>query len=190
MLLNSQILFSGVLVAKSRPAVYGRIAQSFHWLSAALILIMAPMGLIMVRMADSTLRNSLYRVHVTIGMLVVVLTLARLVWAFLESQPDSPAGIQGRHVWLYKGVHYLFYVILFALGSTGAGMLLISGIGLFPGNVTPQAITQGILPQSGHMLMSRIFMALLAAHLFGIFQYQFTKEDVLNRMGLKLGMGK
>jgi hypothetical protein len=42
------------------------------------------------------------------------------------------------------------------------------------------------------LLNSLIFSSgvLVAVHLFGIFQYQFTKGDVLNRMGLKFGMGK
>jgi cytochrome b561 len=170
------------MALRSTTITYGRVAQALHWITFLLILPLAPMGLTMVGMADGPTKTMLYQVHVWLGMLVALLTIFRAVWRFTEPTPANPAGITGPHVWLYKGVHILFYVILLGLGLSGLGILAVSG--LTPFNVTPESINRDAQPIAGHFVMSRVYLALLVAHLVGVFRYQFFQGNVFARMGL------
>lgn len=167
---------------RSTTATYGRVAQALHWITFLLILPLAPLGLIMVGMADGPTKTSLYQTHVLLGLTVALLTVVRAVWRFTEPTPVIPAGITGPHVWLYKGVHLLFYVVLIGLGLSGLGILGLSG--LTPFSVAPEAINRDVPPIAGHFVLSRLYLVLLVLHLVGVFRYQFFEGNVFARMGL------
>lgn len=176
---------------RSSTAAYGRVAQALHWVTFVLILPLAPMGLIMVGMDDGATRTSLYQAHVFLGLTVAALTVVRAIWRFTEPTPAVPAGITGPHRWLYSGVHLLFYVVLLGLGLSGMGILALSG--LTPFNVAPEAINHDVPPVAGHFLLSRVYIALLVAHLAGVIRYQFFEGNVFARIGLgwlKIGKQK
>jgi len=167
---------------RSTPAGYGRVAVTLHWISAALIVPLVPIGLTMVGMESGPTKAALYQTHVWIGLSVGLLTLVRAVWRFREPTPTVPAGISGAHVWLHKGVHMLFYVVLLSLAASGMGIIALSG--LTPFSVSPEAINRGAPPILGHWWLTRIYTALFAAHLLGVLRYQFADGDVIARMGL------
>ena len=66
-------------------AGYSGIAQATHWLSALLILTMIPLGLIMTGIESDSGQQSLYQVHVGLGLVVLVLTATRLVTLVLNA---------------------------------------------------------------------------------------------------------
>lgn len=167
---------------RSTPAGYGRVAVTLHSVSVALIMPLVPIGLTMVGLESGPTKAALYQTHVLIGLSVGLLTLVRTVWRLREPTPTVPAGISGAHVWLYKGVHVLFYVVLLSLAASGMGILAFRG--LTPYNLTPEALNHDAPPILGHWWLSRIYMALFAAHLLGVARYQFADGDVIARMGL------
>jgi cytochrome b561 len=77
---------------KSTLSTYGRIAQAFHWLSTFFILAMLPLGLAMTRLAEGPVKTFLYQAHVGLGLLVLVLTAARILWRFIEPTPEPRQG--------------------------------------------------------------------------------------------------
>jgi cytochrome b561 len=174
---------------RSTKETYGRGAVWFHWISALLILVMAPVGMIMVDMEDGAAQQLLYRSHTLVGMLVLLITLVRIVWRLREPTPDVPAGITGGHALFYKGVHISLYVIILALTLTGSGMMVLSGQPMPPAPLDV-GLFDGLAPQAGHSLLSKVFIALFVAHLGGALLYQFTQGNVLKRMGLNLPIGK
>jgi cytochrome b561 len=169
---------------RSDASKYGKIAQAFHWISALLIFAMLPMGLLMTRIADGATKNTLYKAHVAIGVLVLVLTILRIIWLFVEPRPETPPGLSPARAWVLKGVHVLLYALLLLLAVSGVGMLLGSGIGLSIGGLTPDAILRDLTGLKVHGITSKLYIALLIAHIGGVLQYQFTKSDVLSRMGV------
>lgn len=169
---------------KSTTLNYGRIAQIFHWLSALLILALIPMGLTMTRMAEGSTQTSLYRAHVGVGLIVLLLTTARIVWRFVEPSPEIPSQITGMRKLAFKGIHILQYIVLVLMLASGVAILLSSGLGLSPANVLPEAISPDLPPVGGHALLSKVFIVLLLAHLGGMIEYQLFHGDVLGRMGL------
>lgn len=171
---------------KSTQTAYGRAAVWFHWLSALLILLMAPIGLIMVRMPDGASgQQILYRAHIFMGILVLLLSLGRIIWRFIDVQPKMPAGLQGVQLWIYRLTHYGLYIFLIAMLSTGIGMLALSGAPLPP---APLDVTvfRDLSPRAGHGVFSKVFIVLFFLHLGGVLMHQFREGDVLRRMGVNL----
>lgn len=169
---------------KSSTQVYGKLAVWLHWISMVLILVLAPLGTIMVRLGDNPVRANLYSLHDAIGVVVLVLTLARVLWRALDRDPEPPAGIQGLHLTFFKGVHFLLYVALLSLTITGLGMLSASGVGLSLSSLSPELIATEMQPRIGHSLLSKLFIALFFAHLGGVILHQVQKGDILHRMGI------
>jgi len=168
---------------KGTTTQYGRLAQLFHWLSALLIIVLWPLGYFMVRMQETATQTALYRVHVAIGLLVAVLTIVRVIWHFVDQTPEPPPGLTSINSKLFQWTHNFLYIFLLVLAASGVAMLLSSGLGLLPGNVSPQAIDDS-LPQLAHSQLSKIFLLLLVAHLAGVVRYQRTKGNTLARMGI------
>lgn len=175
---------------KSNLSGYGRIAQAFHWLSAFLILAMLPLGLVMTRLAEGAAKTFLYQAHVGLGLLVLGLTAARIVWRFVEPTPEAPAGLSPLHKFGFKTVHFLLYLMLVVLLFSGVGMLLLSGLSLSPAGVLPQAVAPDLPPVFVHRIVARIYMLLLLAHLGGVLLHQFTAVRVMGRMGMGWFPGK
>lgn len=169
---------------KSSTQVYGKLAVSLHWISLLLILVLAPLGTIMVRLGENPIRANLYRLHATIGIVVLLLTLARVLWRAIDRDPDPPQGLAGKHLTLFKAVHFLLYVALLSLTITGLGMLNATGVGLSLSALSPELITAEMQPRIGHSLISKLFIALFFAHLGGVLLHQVQKGDILHRMGI------
>lgn len=176
------------MTLRSSSSTYGRVAVILHWAVVLLIMPMVSLGLTMVGMEPGPDKDSFYRTHAILGLVVGALTLVRAIWRFTEPTPALPAGISGNHAWLYKGVHIGFYVVIISLALSGMGTLALSGLNAF--TVTAQAINRDAPSITGHFILSRIYMALFALHLLGVLRYQFGEGNVFARMGLgwlKLG---
>lgn len=167
-----------------KPAVYTRTMQLFHWSGALLILGLWLLGVVMHEMADTPLKTQLYRVHVGIGLLTLILTVARIVWLFVGKRPEDlamPAWRRLAFVWN----HRLLYLIVALLLVSGVGMLVLSGIGISLANVIPAAI-QDVPPRTVHGIASKLFLALFVMHFVGVVHYQFTEGETFARMGVAL----
>jgi len=71
---------------------YGAVAMSLHWLIAAAIrLFMFWLGPFMANLPETDPRQfPLFQLHKSIGLTILVLTLARLAWRLLNPVPDLP----------------------------------------------------------------------------------------------------
>ncbi len=170
---------------KSTTTSYGKFAQMFHWLSAILILLMLPLGLVMHRIPDGSLQNTLYRAHIVVGLLVLLITAARVAWRFIEPTPQPPIELGLVRRWLFKTVHLLQYLVLIGLLVTGVGMMWTSGIGLSLFSLDAHDIAYGA-SVVWHARLSKLFIGLLLAHFVGVFEYQLLKGNILARMGVML----
>ena len=171
---------------KSTPIQYGRVTQLLHWLSALLILFLIPMGFLM-QTVDEGARLSLYRTHVTLGILELGVTLVRLGWRWFDSPPEPPPGLAGMDLLAYKTVHWLLYLSLLVLTVSGIALNVISGLGDILLGATPGRIPENLsvyLPRTLHGITARLYIGLLIAHIAGVVSYQATEGDVLKRMGL------
>lgn len=171
------------MAKKIKPETYGRVTQIIHWLSALLIIGLLIFGTVMTRLGDGATKTQMYQTHVLIGLTVLVLTAVRLIWRLVEPWPTDPPGLSTNRARAFKWNHILLYVFLIPLLFSGVGMLLLSNLGLSPGNVMPEAI-KDVPPRTFHDIGSKLVLLLFLMHVVGVLQYQFTKGDTLGRMGL------
>lgn len=175
------------MLSQSTSEQYGLKAQRYHWLSAVLIIVMIPLGLVMKNVETEATKNILYRGHVIIGALILLITVARVAWRRKDFSPGPPEGLSGLHLRAFNAIHVLLYVLIFVLTLSGIGTLVSSGIGsiLAGSSATPIPVDLGdVAPARAHGITAKIYIALLVAHIGGVVFHQTTKSDVFHRMGI------
>ncbi len=170
-------------MAKNTSAVYGRVSIWLHWISALLIIGLAIFGTVMTRIGAGATQNQMYQFHTTIGVIVLVLTAARLVWRFVDPWPPAPKELTGGRRQLFKWNHVLLYGVLVVMLASGPAMLLASGLSLPVQNLTPDMIND-VLPRTTHDIASKLFMLLFVTHVAGVIMHQRDAGNALGRIGL------
>ena len=168
---------------QSTDTRYGTVARGLHWISAALVLILVPLGLAMTRIGDGD-NTTLYRIHVALGLLVALLTIIRVAWRVIEPSPTPPPMSPWRRA-LYLANHYALYIGLFALATTGIAVLLSNDLTPFPTEVVAAEV-EDVRAGDAHFVLALIYSGLFLMHIAGVLSYQRTKADVLSRMGLNV----
>ncbi len=178
---------------------YSGIAIAFHWAIAALIL-----GNILIawtmgsRSIDKSTAFALFQLHKSIGLLVLVLSVGRLLWRIMNPPPPLPTSMKGWERTLSEGVHALFYVLM--IGTPLVGWMIVSAsptgiptlfFGLFQwphiapladASLSAKKAMQESLGQA-HGAAAWVILALLALHVAGALKHQFIdKEHYLVRM--------
>ena len=163
---------------------YPRSRQVLHWVSAALILLMIPTGLIMARTLDDGLRLTLYQAHLLGGWAIVALMLTRVVLRF-RRPVSAPSGLAPWNRALYLGVHWTVTLFPLALAASGTFAILQNDIGpMLQAGSPPPATLDVAQARDAHETGAYLFMALLVVHVAGVLRYQATRGDVLRRMGV------
>jgi len=146
---------------------YDPIAQTFHWLTVALVLaayILSEGG--PESRVFSTEVDGVRRIHETLGLLVFAVVVLRLIWRMIEQPPDQRQG-PGWMVASSRLVHWLLYVLLVALPLTA-----IFGSWWEGHPVTPQGFDIAPLVSENHtlgqfVLLSWKFTPRLAMSFYG-----------------------
>lgn len=171
--------------AKSSAERYGTVALSLHWASAALILALVPLGFSMQAASGET-KLILYHAHAILGVLVGLLTLARLIWWLaLDRKPQAQFGspVQRR---LAKAVHGGLYLALVVLAVSGLVLTVSSGLAsaFLAGDWAQMPTSYADLPpRRAHGFMARVLIALFVMHLVGALYHHWIRRDgTLGRM--------
>ena len=169
------------MTARSMNTGYGKVAVGLHWGTAVLVLGQMALGLSMARVAGGD-SDGMYRAHVAIGLVIGLLTLARIAWRVIEPSPTPPP-MPAWRLRLYQANHAAFYVVLLALAASGIALLLASDLTLSPTGIEAEAVEDG-RARDGHFILALIFSALFFMHVAGVVSYQRTKGDVFARIGV------
>ncbi|MDW3096969.1 MAG: cytochrome b/b6 domain-containing protein [Alphaproteobacteria bacterium] len=167
---------------KSTSTRYGTVAVTIHWISALLILALLGSGFRAAGLADSAAKASVLTVHVPLGIAILVLTLARLVWwGFGDTKPKPVTGDPAWQTASAKAVHVLFYVVILGMAASGIGMVVLSGAGqsLFAGASASLPDFHDYAPRLPHGLGARFMVALLFLHIGAALYHHFIKKDGL-----------
>lgn len=165
---------------------YTGAQQALHWTGALLILAMFPMGFTMARTGSDALRATLYAGHAIVGILIVVTSTLRIVLTRRRPTPPPPGMPRWNEV-LHLAVHRMALLVPLVLALSGVGALALNGLlpaALQPGAAIP-ATLEDARAQTAHRLIAWSYLALLAIHVAGVMRYQFTKGDVVRRMGVR-----
>ena len=97
---------------------YTRTAMLFHWLIAAGIIVNVALAWIWPYLADTSVRPAI-DTHKSIGVTVLGLAVMRLLWRWTHRPPPFPADYTPVERKAAHGVHWAFYVLIFAMPLTG-----------------------------------------------------------------------
>ena len=172
--------------ANTAPALvaYTRTAVVFHWLVAVAIIASLIMGWQMVEMRISPDRLKLYNWHKWLGMTILALSAARLLWRLTHPAPPLPA----MPTWQQRvssATHALFYVLFFAVpimgwiysSATGFPVVYLGLIQLPDLIEADRELAETLKPI--HKYLAYTLAALVVLHVAAAFKHQFIDRDGL-----------
>lgn len=118
------------------PTRYGAVAQSLHWLVVVLVILAWVLGVSDDLLPKGPAREAGLYIHITAGLLVIVLTFVRLLWR--TADPSPPAENTEFGDWSFAGwmglgarlAHFGLYVLLVAAPLVGIAVQFARGRGL------------------------------------------------------------
>jgi cytochrome b561 len=167
---------------------YGTVAVFIHWTTAIAVVILLVSGFRAAGMSSVADKTALLRMHVAVGISVLLLTGLRLAWWWLvDRKPADPEGSPRWQALAASVVHKLFYLLILVMAASGLGMLVLSGAGniLFAGASGPLPVFTHFAPRIPHGIGARVLIALIVVHLCAALYHQLVRQDgLLARMGL------
>jgi len=137
-------------------------------------------------MPDDERGFELFQLHKSVGVTILLLTLARLVWRLTHRPPPAvEGGFQG---FLAKAVHTLLYAFMIVAPLTGWIVVSTSRIqvptllfGVVPWPHLPVSRALHDIAEEGHELLAWIGIALVLLHVAGALRHQWLLRDGLLR---------
>jgi cytochrome b561 len=172
-----------------RVSHYGAISQAFHWVTAALVLIAfiyGPGGSEQHVYASN--RDFDRQLHETLGVTVLVLTTARVLWRMVAARPDPPEVARWMGI-ASRSVQGLLYVLLFAVPLTaitgawleGHPLILLSGVRIAPMIASSHSTGESIAEI--HTLLGDAILWVAGLHAAAaLFHHYVLKDGVLLSM--------
>jgi cytochrome b561 len=168
---------------------WGAVARFFHWTVALLILAQIALGVTAVAWRIAPLKLELFVWHKSVGMLILVLMLARLAWRLASRTPALPPDTPVWEQYAAHASHGLLYTLAIALPISGwvinsAAAVPFSVFWLvpLPAIVAPDEHLED-LAKLAHLWLIVALCLLVAVHIGAALRHHLTKRnDVLIRM--------
>ena len=168
---------------------YSTVSLVLHWLIATLVV--AQVALISAHDAtEGPLSREFVNLHKSVGLSILVLTLARLGWRIANPAIPLPQEMPRWQKLLARTNHVLFYVLLLAMPLVGWAASSAAGrdivwFGLFNWPLLPIG---GGREMAGNLMdvhetAAKLLIFLVVLHVIGALKHQFVDRDnVLHRM--------
>ncbi len=170
---------------KNTKESYGSIAKFLHWLIALLVVVMLIVGYFMDDWGISSIKN----IHKLVGLLILLLVVARIVWVLNNDRPLLPSTIGKFERILSRIVQGLLYISLIAMPLSGWAMVTAFGhfphIGAWyiPMPGIPIDVNLAYVFADVHATTAVIIISLVSLHVLGALKHHFwDKDDVLKKM--------
>lgn len=170
---------------------YGVPARLLHWTVALFIFGLFFMGLWMGELPRGDFKGEMYGLHKSLGVLVLVLIAARLMWRAGNPKPQplstTTAGQRELALW----AHRLLYILMIAvpvigvlLSQTGGRPVSLFGLFDLPTVVGKDEPVHEVL-EGLHAILAFLLMGLVVLHAgAAAWHHLVLKDDVLRRMTL------
>lgn len=170
---------------------YTAVAIALHWAIALMIIGLIAVGWIMEDMAPGPDQFAVIQLHKSFGITVLLLSVARIVWRFMNRPPAEPPMPKWQSL-ASKAVHVLFYVLIIAMPLTGWIMASASNDAptryfnlvdiRLPGIPTLDAETRHGIEEGFeqvHSNLAWVIIALLLLHVGAALKHHFIDKDGL-----------
>lgn len=185
---------------------YGSVAITLHWLIALGVIANICLGLYFADLPNSDPNKfMLFQLHKSIGLSVLVVSLARVGWRLVNPVPPLPAPMSPFLKLVARATQFLLYVLIVIIPLSGWAVVSASPLGLptlyFGTFVWPHIPFLADLPratkiplqkelQGVHVFLAWSAIVLVPLHIAGALYHQFIRrDDVLVRMLPFLGGG-
>lgn len=181
----------------SKGARYTVVAVILHWLMALGIFALVVLGPVMVHVQMPLSRRfTLYQLHKSIGITILLAAVVRLAWRVLHKPPALPSHMPRLEKSAAKAGHLALYSLLFVLPVSGWASVSASVLdlrtylyGVVPwpqlpvlSTLTDKAPVEAVL-KSVHRFGAWTLIAVVAGHAAAALRHHFIKQDdVLSRM--------
>ncbi len=170
-------------------AGYGWPARMLHWVIVALIIAQ----FVLANMAESAESRMemfvLFARHKSVGLTIFALMLIRLLWRFVNTQPQLPLRTPTWQRHIARTTHWLLYALIFALPITGllgsaASNFPVTWFGIFtvPAMIGPNEALADLFHELHEIFAVALFMLALLHVLAALKHHFFDRDNVLRRM--------
>jgi cytochrome b561/polyisoprenoid-binding protein YceI len=174
------------------PDRYSRVAVALHWTIALAIVFQIILGWRMDDHSNSAVTYQVFQLHKSVGITVLLLSLARLGWRIANPPPPLPDHLKPWERTLAHLTHFGFYAIMIGLPVTGWIMVsasktniptLLYGVVPWPhvpgvAELAPQAkLVWHKAGEIGHGALAKLTYLLLALHVGGALKHQLVDRD-------------
>jgi cytochrome b561 len=111
---------------REEPMTYGTRKDGYpasskwlHWAVAASVLTTIPVALTMNRIGEGPLQDTLFNLHKSLGVLILLLMILRLINRLMVGAPEPDPSIAGWQKGVSSAVHWMLYALLFAMSIVG-----------------------------------------------------------------------
>lgn len=172
-----------------------------HWAIALLIVLQLISGYAMAEVlrTGTKLQYDLYQLHKSFGVVVLMLTIARIVWRLNNPPPPEPASVSKLEGLASHAVHMAFYGLLLAVPLAGWVMITVSPIQVetilffapwlpwphLPGLEDLSEPVRAFLNDASHVShkwLAYAMAGLLVLHVAGAVKHHLTDGEFINRM--------
>jgi cytochrome b561/polyisoprenoid-binding protein YceI len=178
------------MTTRNTATSYGTVARSLHWLTALLILVNFPMGVIADNLPFDTSESAawkaqLFSVHKTLGVAIFLVALFRIGWALTGDKPVALHPARRLETLVAEVVHWSLYLSLVVVPLSGwvhhaavegfAPILWPFGQGL---PFIPTSETVASVAGTAHWLFTKFLLASIVLHVLGALKHAIVDADL------------
>lgn len=178
-------------MARERAERYSTVSIILHWTIVVLLLAQVWIGGWFDDLPRGPAKGEAFRLHASMGVTILLLSLARLGWRLAHPWPELPGDMPRWEKMFARATHAGFYLVMIGMPLTG--WLAVSAGGGDPipiWGVLPWPRAPGV-PDAAQSLFEflhvtiilKLFWVLLALHVAGALKNHFVaRNNVLARM--------
>ena len=173
---------------------YTRVAVVLHWSIAAFLVAQIAFGWFLETVPRGTPMRGVYvNLHKSTGLTLLLLIIARLGWRIANDPPPLPAFMPWWERRAAQWSHLAFYACMLGMPLSGyiASNFSKYGVKLFNSVTLPPWGTNDpttyALFNATHVVLSYVFVALIALHVMAAVRHAIRRDGVFSRMLLGHG---
>ena len=172
---------------KNSSTKYSISSRIIHWAMAILILSTFAVGFYMKEFLDDDAQNryEIYDLHKSLGVLVMILLIIRVINRIIKTPPALPDSISALDKKLAKIGHNLLYLLMFLVPLSGYLMSSFAGypVNLFSiqlPNIVGTNFDFAKFFSEAHEIFAYSLIALVGIHILAIFKHYFFDKNKVN----------
>ena len=168
---------------------YSNVARLLHWLVAASVVVQIPTGIAMTSEPLAAWADPLYVAHKGLGVILLVLIVARIVWRLTHRPPAFPAFMPALEQRIANATHVALYAVLVIMVVSGYVRTIGDG---FPIELLDALGIPPLIPENPgvasamlvvHQFGVIVLVGLVAVHVSAALRHELVDDDpVLSRM--------